>query len=253
MEVMKSPAEADGPAQDAHSLVLTAAWLAFPPLAQGHAGPAVLAEAGEVSWAVERWLGTLGAPHEPVEAGEAGTYSRVPTPPTCPRSPYTRFCLNDYERRGARCTQITDELQDGARLHGSLSAHPTEGQQIPGKDGSRRERTPAAASTPHICTPGICWGPKAGDHGVPAERSLIKVQKHSRLLSPSWYQHLGLKPGSLGSPHGDTGGTPTRHTGGRDPGPGAPAGPVLRTGPPRALSPSTRAAPRDAILMAPEG
>ena len=48
MEVMKSPAEADGPAQDARSLVLMAAWLAFPPLAQGHSGPAVLAEAGEM-------------------------------------------------------------------------------------------------------------------------------------------------------------------------------------------------------------
>ena len=33
---------------------------------------------------------------------------------------------------------ITDELEDEARLLGSLSAHPMEGQQIPGKGGSRQ-------------------------------------------------------------------------------------------------------------------
>lgn len=92
---------------------------------------------------MESWLGPLGAPHEPVEVGEAGTYSRAPTPPTCPHSQYPLLLEpNDYERRGAKCTQITDELEDGARLHGSLSAHPTEGQQIPGKDGSRQGKDP---------------------------------------------------------------------------------------------------------------
>lgn len=30
---------------------------------------------------------------------------------------------------------VTDELEDEGRLLGSLSAHPVEGQQIPGKGG----------------------------------------------------------------------------------------------------------------------
>lgn len=52
---------------------------------------------------------------------------------------------------------------------------------------------------------------------------------------------------------GTWGSTLTQQTSVQNSGPGAPAGPVLQTGPPRALGPFTNAVPRNVILMAPEG
>lgn len=50
-------------------------------------------------------------------------------------------------------------------------------------------------STPHICIPEICCGPKAGDHGVPAKRSLIKVQKHTLPTVPWLVPAFGAQTG----------------------------------------------------------
>lgn len=151
---------------------------------------------------MESWLGPLGAPHEPVEVGEAGTYSRAPTPPTCPHSQYTHFCLNRMimkgEGRNAPKSQMSSRMEPACT---ALCLHTQRRvSRSQGRTAVVRERTPAAVSTPHICIPETCWGPKAGDHGVPAERSLMKVQKHSPPTVPQLVPASGAQTGQPGEP-----------------------------------------------------
>ena len=180
MQVTKSPAEADGPTQGAHGCLVS-----VPTAGPGSRRPRCAGGSrGGVPGQWRGGAGLLGALHESVEVGEAGTCSLAPTPPTCPCSQCTHFCLNGMimkgEGRNAPKSQMSSRMKPACLalcLHTQWRVSRAQGRMA-----VVRERTPAAVSTPHICIPEICWGPKASDHGVPAERSLIKVQKYSQVL-----------------------------------------------------------------------
>ena len=209
MEVTKSPAEADGPTQGAHGCLVS-----IPTAGPGSRRPSCAGGSrGGVPGQWRGGAGLLGALHESMEVGEAGTYRLAPTPPTCPHSQCIHFCLNGMimkgEGRNAPKSQMSSRMKPACLavcLHTQRRVSRAQGRMA-----VVRERTPAAVSTP-ICVPEICWGPKAGDHGVPAERSLIKVQKHTLPTVPWLVPAFGAQTGQPEQTPWEHGGAPRHGT-----------------------------------------